>query len=228
MTPPVLVNPYRYGLQTYISYVLSLGPTVFLAPMAPSGTDISGNGHNGTVTAGTPTVASPLAGDLGFTFNGTSQDVDVPNFTGVNLTTFTLMCWIRTTSATASASIWGRSGDTSQPFGMLLASGKLLGITKAPSQSTLTGTTTINTGSWVHVAFGRDAASTPTAGASRLYVGGSPDIASTVTNTPQSIAAGLSVASRGTSNFFPGDIAAPSLHSVRLTDAQIALAASLR
>jgi hypothetical protein len=99
-------------------------------------TDLSGNGYNGTLT-NTPTFSTANFGN--FTFNGTTQYVDVAN-TGTTLqfanTTFTVSLWIKTSSSASGTQLISK-GATPSSGGWTI---------QLNSDGTVTGTTKGSTG----------------------------------------------------------------------------------
>jgi hypothetical protein len=65
-------------------------------------TDLTGNGYNGTLV-NTPTFSDTNLGS--FTFNGTTQYVNIANTSGLNFTntTATVSMWFRTSASTANS-----------------------------------------------------------------------------------------------------------------------------
>ena len=94
------------GGGSYSAAVLADGPLAYYRLGDSSGTtmtDSSGNGRNGTY-AGSPTLGAPglVIGDTdtAVTFNGTSQQAQVPYGSWMNTTSLTLEAIIKPTSVT--------------------------------------------------------------------------------------------------------------------------------
>lgn len=118
-------------------------------------TDLTGRGNNGTLT-NTPTFSTVNLGN--FTFNGTTQYVDVSNtgtvFQFAN-TTFTVSLWVKTSSitgayiiskgATASTAGWQISFDSAGTFSC---------VTKdsiGTNSASRTSSSLINNGNWSNI-----------------------------------------------------------------------------
>lgn len=160
-------------------------------------------------------------------FNGTTDRIDLT--LGITLG-MTLAAWIKTTTASAAACIidndTGASGGRGYQF--RIGSGKLQVISfSGATVVTTTGATTINTGSWIHVA-----ATIPSSGVVTLYVNGVSDGTSAsrswaISGTPTAVSIGSHHS--GASQFFAGTIAECVIANSRLLSIQeiAALAAGL-
>lgn len=213
----------------YASAVFADGPLVFLNLDEATGTtavDLSGGNHHGTITnSPTLNVPSAISGETAITFNGTTQGVDVPWFSSIQPASgyrATLECWIKTTVGGHALS---RSGDADAPMSLNVnsATGKLNGITKSPSQNILVGATTVNDGSWHHIAFTVEPKPLSANIIPKLYVDGVLDATDAVGwSAPQTFSSGLSVASRGTSAWFTGSVAMAAYYVNSLSPTRIA------
>lgn len=214
---------------SYSSEVLADSPLIYWRLGEGSGTtavDASGNAHDGTYN-NTPTLAvgGALAGDsdTAVTFtSASSEDVRVASFAGLNITTFTLEAWVKTTGS--NQAILGRQGGTSVPYSMFVDASGFLQIvirtsgTSGTNYSDTSGTV-INDGAWHHIAVVRDAATSNTV---YFYIDGvqKSSVASTATpNTGTSV--GFAAASRGTTPFLNGSIDEAALYTTAVSATRI-------
>jgi hypothetical protein len=118
-------------------------------------TDLTGNGYNGTLV-NTPTFSTANLGN--FTFNGTTQYVDVVN-TGTAFqfanTSFTVSIWIRTSSTTTGIIV--SKGATASTGGWLVEFDTAGTITTTTKGSTgfntfnRTSSVTVNNNTWTNI-----------------------------------------------------------------------------
>lgn len=220
---PALLNPARFaaaGGSGYAAAVLADGPVAYYRLGDSGGTmvDSSGNSHNGTYT-GSPTRGVPGAltgdSDTAVTFNGSSQEATAAYWAGLDTikTNFSIEAWAKTT---VGGAVGGHGGGSNAPYQLYVSSGKAALITKAPTQTTVSGATSVDDDNWHHLV------ATLTGGTARIYVDGTLD-GSGSTPTPQSLNSfGVSVASRGSSSFFGGTIDEFALYSGALSAARVA------
>lgn len=163
---------------SYSSEVLADSPSLYLRLGESSGTtatDSSGNGATGTYQ-NTPTlgVAGPLVADsdTAVTFaSASSQYVSTGTTAVANSTTITLEAWIKSSTLNVAKSIIDRDSTTTVQRAYQFrtgTTGKLEALywLSSAGLKTLSGNTTLVTGTWYHVAFTYDGT------IAKLYVNG--------------------------------------------------------
>lgn len=94
-----LLDPFKLSI-AYRSAVLADSPLAYWPLDDLSGTtatDVSGNGRDGTYSGGY-TLGSPLVNDEKSVLIGTNGVVTIPGASWMDLATFSIECWFRTTS----------------------------------------------------------------------------------------------------------------------------------
>jgi hypothetical protein len=219
---------------TYLSVgILDIGQFSVMA-------DSSGNGRNGTY-GGSPTLGATglVTGDTdkAVTFNGTSQQAQVPYGSWLNTSALTLEAIIKLTSVTGSYAILDRDGwNNPQTFSFQVVSGKLqltfwlaLG-----GPFTCTGTTSLTAGTKYHVAAKFD----PAASLATVLLNGVPDgtystaggsAMQTAATTPLTVAAAYEPSAGGGPYFsrFAGTMDEAAYYGTALSGTRIAAHAAL-
>jgi len=129
----------------------------------------------------TITAAPPAPSNIGgwaLQFDGVDDNVSFSSSPGYNNSAVTIEAWINSTSAANEKVIacWGSSGNDNVQFRM--QGGKLQFGIDAGGWSSVIGTTSINTGSWVHVAIVKSGTTVT------LYVNGKQDGSGTIDRSP--------------------------------------------
>jgi len=242
----VLAVEYAYsgGVPTAAADGVSPDAQMFLPLDETSGTvanDASGQGHHGAY-AGTPTLAqSPLraGGGTSVLFSGDDY-VDVPYGAWMDLTTFSIDAFIKTTSTAAVMSIvtrihsdvtngfvWALNVEAgSLKFHYMLDAGAQGESSYLANRLTLTSTAAVNNGAARHVAI---VVSTTTV---KMYVDGSLNTSATLASP---IAVGLARITAGAQRlasgavpiyFFTGNLDEIGFYGLALTAAQVAAQAA--
>lgn len=175
--------------------------------------DGSGNGRDGSYVGG-PTLgqASLITGGVAsVAFDGTTNYGEVANAAFMNsLTSLTLEAIIKTTSASANGNIITRA-IAGTPYRLGIASGKLYGAIRTTAGETVcVGTTTINTGSPIHVAMTWNGSTIV------VYVAGTSDGTTAKSGSLNATTAALRIATRASLNDQPfiGTVDMPALYGV--------------
>ncbi|MCJ8014443.1 LamG domain-containing protein [Paenibacillus sp. KQZ6P-2] len=178
--PTRVINPNNVSLSTSVSVtVKKIDLAAHWKFDEGSGTvtsDSSGNSKTGTLNGGTAWVSGQVGNAL--SFNGTNSFVDIPD--ALNPTAYTVSLWVKPEAATAQ-NIWVRtdSSGASRSFSHQLrinSSGKFEAYMYDGALKTVTGTTTVQAGTWYHIAL-----SAKNNGQMKLYVNGQSE------GTPASI-----------------------------------------
>ncbi|HVU34686.1 MAG TPA: LamG-like jellyroll fold domain-containing protein [Opitutaceae bacterium] len=170
------------GTQPSFIYPSTSGQWVF----SGNATDITLNGHNGTVTAATYTADRFGTASSALSFNGSSAYVNVPNDAtlafGNPANPFTVVAWVKSTSASGGG-IVAKARDTNTPnmdYRLELLPAGNVQLTRwnqaAGATENVASTGTVNDGAWHLVVFVNENASSH-----KLYVDGALDTTSTST-----------------------------------------------
>ncbi len=205
-----------------------------VAVFAPSGApqaivpDSSGQNNHGTANGSFNYVAGKI--DAGaISFDGTNGYVQIPRAVSND---FTLAFWVKTT-ATGGSSQWyagkglldGEMANAGFDFGTSLVGAKAAFGVGAPD-TTIASTTSINDGSWHHVAATRDA----TSGEIKLYIDGALEKSQVTTVTGPLTPTNLRIGSIRTgvpAGFLAGSIDDARIYNYVLPAAQIATLAGI-
>ncbi len=190
--------------------------------------DSSGQNNHGTANGSFNYVAGKI--DAGaMSFDGTSGYAQIPRAVSND---FTLAFWVKTT-ATGGSSQWysgkglldGEMANAGFDFGTSLVGAKAAFGVGAPD-TTIASTTSINDGSWHHVAATRDA----TSGEIKLYVDGALEKSQVTTVTGPLIPTNLRIGSIRTgvaAGFLGGSIDDTRIYNYVLPATQIATLAGI-
>jgi hypothetical protein len=183
--------------------------------------DISGNGNHGVVNGATLTTDRFGNPNSAYSFNGTSDYIDLPNGTNTNLNVIGeigISFWIKTGLSSATTII--SCGDNVTAGG----DGYLISSSLPPSPSTIAyhstswdyGTTVINDNIWHNIII------TENADALWIFVDGMLDITNTIVSFPTSWAGArrIGVASN-MANYFNGQIDDVKIYNCALDSTQI-------
>jgi hypothetical protein len=113
-----VINAHNFGSNAYRDAVLTDFPVGYWRLNDTSGTtctDYSGNGLNGTyINSPTLNQSSPVSGGASVLFNGTTQYVEIPHNTLLNVTDLTMEIWCNfVTQSLTLQTVFGRSVSTS-------------------------------------------------------------------------------------------------------------------
>ena len=214
-----------YVSQLIHSITLSVLPngTVAYYPL-DSGTgtvayDVSTNSNNGYMTATPGWVAGKL--NKGISLNGSSQYVDVPTNSSLNLTgDLTIEGWVNLTdyanNATIAAKTTGNgAANNTYEFRVQQTTGKLQFLGFDTALQTVTSSAVVPTGSFVHVAV------TKLSGTVTLYINGSPSGSGSVSTTTSN-SNNLKLGVRDDlANFFKGSLDEVKLYNRGLSATEI-------
>lgn len=161
---PVLVNPYRFpaASPTWASAVAALSPRAWYRLGESSGStmaDSSGNGHNGSYTSAA-VLTYGVAGAVGdadtaisvasFSAGPNAYCGTVPFGTWMNMSAFTFLGWVKTTSANAFIFTLWNALDATQELGFIdVSSNKARAGSKAAGATqTASSSANVNDGGW--------------------------------------------------------------------------------
>ena len=142
-------------------------------------TDSSGNGNHGTFVGEETYVDSPMGQAL--SFNGVNDYVEVPSDSSIMPTTLTVEAWVQPDKIGARQSIvskWDGGGDASYSLELTAGNKFLFYLHNGATTQFITGTTTVEVGTWYHVAGTYDGSK------ASLYVGGSLEAGPTTLVAP--------------------------------------------
>lgn len=187
---------------------------------AATPTDFSGSGNNGTWNgAGVHTTTTSKVGGRAGNFNGSNDYVSVPDVPSLNLSTFSIMAWIRPSDVSGDTMVVAKGNGSVRNYAMQLGNGSpyLQSTFGGPSQwqSLSFGyTQTVNT--WTHLVatFDGTTMNTYVNGAlSRTGARGTPDTTSTI----------MAIGRLGgaSSDYFPGVIDDVRIYSRALSAAEV-------
>jgi hypothetical protein len=156
-------------------------------------------------------------------FNGTSQDVTVPNQASLNAFPITVMCWFRTTSANEGGLVNKYVASSLNGYSIIVQNGHLEGWYYAGSGGSVGGSQVltggvVNDGKWHHAALVVDATS------GRLYLDGALAASQSWSGTPgpTTTTQPISIGDYpGLAAFYNGEMDEASLWSVALYQSQI-------
>src|SRR5579884_1326815 len=156
----------------------------------------------------------------GLQFNGTTQYLQVPDSTSLQLTTWTICLWVYVNSIGALQALIIKSVySNARNYSLsILASGKIeCGIGNGTSFFQLTSAITLSANKWYHIAFTFDGVS-----AWKVYINGQLDNSQTVAVTPNLQAGVLNIAANnGGGNFFGGVMDDINIFNTVLSQADI-------
>jgi len=172
--------------------------------------DLSGNGNSGSLING-PAYNNTNIGSL--YFNGINSYVNAKNTTTLD---FTLECWINTTTSSLSGTsayqgnplIWAYTSSTTNGFALSVLNNKVAFFTGNPDVS-ITGSSTINTGNWVHVIVARSG----NTGRKSLYVNGILEASGSDNTNILNVYPSITIGGDGISKFYNGNIASVKVYS---------------
>lgn len=176
-------------------------------------TDLSGNSFNGSLT-NTPTF-SGVVRTPSFTFNGSSQYVDLPSNIMPSGYNYTKIAWFRPTSYSTANNIF--SGGTSGQHAFWMFTSQYLNAGHNGNWGTVTSSSIIPLNNWTY-----GAVSFSTSAGWKLYVNGIVES----TNSSTSVFNGGfigNLARYENSNFFTGSISQAYLYDRPLTDSEVLL-----
>lgn len=165
---PVFYDPLSDALITWLEFDEGAGA---------SAADASGHNNSGALNNFGPAPWQPGISGGSLLCDGINDFVEINNVVGTN---FTLACWIRTTQVFQAVTptyqgtgiIWSDVGGAANDFilGATRSAGGVnrLSFFAGNPETTVSGVTPINTGSWTHIAVTRSG----TNGAIKLYVNG--------------------------------------------------------
>ncbi len=154
-------------------------------------------------------------------FDGTDDYVAVTNYTGISGSRArTTAAWIKTTDTIGPIVYWGNKDATGGLWDMRVSNTGKLRLLAAGGPA-MDGSTTINTGRWVHVAAvlpeGKN-----NAGDILLYVNGVLETGVTVTaGTINTVAAGVRIGANETTHYFAGQMDEVRIYRRALSAAEI-------
>ena len=181
--------------------------------------DLSGNGNSGSLING-PAYNNTNIGSI--FFNGINSYVNTKNNTTLD---FTLECWISTnTSSLAGTEAYqgnpllsAYSGSGTNSFVLSVLNNKTAFFT-GNADSSITGSSLINTGEWAHVVAVRNG----TAGTKTLYVNGTLEATGTASTNVLNAYPNINIGGNTVDKFFKGNIANVKTYSRTLSAAEIA------
>jgi hypothetical protein len=180
--------------------------------------DLSGNGNSGSLING-PALNNTNIGSL--YFNGSGSYVNTKNITTLD---FTLECWINTTTSSLSGTnayqgnplIWAYTGSTTNGFALSILNNKAAFFTGNPDVS-ITGSSTITTGNWVHVVATRSG----NTGRKSLYVNGTLEVSGSANTSILNAYPSITIGGDGINAFYRGNIANVKVYSRILSAAEV-------
>jgi len=180
--------------------------------------DLSGNGNSGSLING-PAYNNTNIGSL--YFNGINSYVNAKNTTTLD---FTLECWINTTTSSLSGTsayqgnplMWAYTSSTTNGFALSVLNNKAAFFTGNPDVS-ITGSSTINTGNWVHVIVARSG----NTGRKSLYVNGILEASGSDTTNILNAYPSITIGGDGINAFYNGNIANVKVYSRVLSAAEV-------
>jgi hypothetical protein len=172
--------------------------------------DLSGNGNSGSLING-PAYNNTNIGSL--YFNGINSYINAKNTTTLD---FTLECWINTTTSSLSGTsayqgnplMWAYTSSTTNGFALSVLNNKVAFFTGNPDVS-ITGSSTINTGNWVHVIVARSG----NTGRKSLYVNGILEASGSDNTNILNVYPSITIGGDGISKFYNGNIASVKIYS---------------
>ena len=180
--------------------------------------DLSGNGNSGSLING-PAYNNTNIGSI--FFNGINSYVNTVNNTTLN---FTLECWINTTTSSLAGTqayqgnplISAYSGSGTNSFVLSVLNNKAAFFTGNPDSS-VTGSSNINTGDWAHIVAIRNG----TAATKTLYVNGVLEATGTDGTNILNAYPNINIGGNAVDKFFNGNIANVKTYSRVLSAAEI-------
>lgn len=141
----------------YAAVVLADAPVAYyrFEQGGTTAVDSSGNGNNGTVVNGPQVTQGPPGLGGALAFDGINDHVSTPRTVAGN---FTLELWINTTASSLSGGqafegnglLWSDVGGGANDFVLAFLNNRAAFFTGDP-ETTVIGTSNVNTGSWRHV-----------------------------------------------------------------------------
>lgn len=146
-------------------------------------TDSSGNGRNGTLTNGPTWGTGQVNGCV--VLDGSNDRVTFVAAPVGSATTFTIGCWVRTTSLANTQAVYGETeaGGNVRHFCQLSTSGNLAYDNFAPSGGSISSSGTVSTNTWTHLCWVRNGATLTFYKNGSSSGSGSPDTFSGTTPT---------------------------------------------
>ncbi|NQU50909.1 MAG: PKD domain-containing protein [Bacteroidetes bacterium] len=174
-------------------------------------------GTAATSSGGTNYELRTLPGGFGFIFDGTTNPLTIPGFTGINgAGSRSVACWIKTTANTANTGIvhWGASGSFSRSSFKYNKTGTIRFEYQGGGHN---GATIVNDGEWHHIAYTYDGSTI------KLYVDAVEDftISGKTLRTGEAGETDVNIGSQGTGAKFQGSLDDVRIYDVVLTPEEI-------
>jgi len=126
--------------------------SVALYEMENNANDTSGNGNNGTTSNVTFTSTDPIRGTYEATFNGSTNDIGLPQFMGQN--NYTFSAWFKTDALSDFQTIFSLNANGSYKKAIFLHSGGTNNIRIfSESDNFYSSNNIYNTNQWYHIVF---------------------------------------------------------------------------
>lgn len=126
--------------------------SVALYEMENNANDTSGNGNNGTTSNVTFTSTDPIRGTYEATFNGSTNDIGLPQFMGQN--NYTFSAWFKTDALNDFQTIFSLNANGSYKKAIFLHSGGTNNIRIfSESDNFYSSDNIYNTNQWYHIVF---------------------------------------------------------------------------
>ncbi len=147
---------------------------------------------------------SAQIGGYALFLDGTSNSVEFSSTSDITLTNFSVEAWIKTTATTGEQEIfaWAKRVSYGHITEFRVSNGKLqLGINDG-TWASVTSSSSVNSGNWIHVAVTKESSSV------KLYINGKLDASATISKNPveNQIEIGYMQDDGNKRNFFPGTI----------------------
>jgi prepilin-type N-terminal cleavage/methylation domain-containing protein len=175
--------------------------------------DRSGNGNDGTVYGGPSWPTTTVVGTgCALTFNGSSQYVSIPDSPSLNLSTFTISLWVKTTTV-ADTVILGKGTDNVRNYSV--HPGYFNFTHGAGVWQSVGYATPLSTGQWEHVAITYDGTALTT-----YRNGGNPGRSTPLSPDTSSGILGIGRMGSG-SGFFNGSVDSVRIYDKALTASEV-------
>lgn len=181
-------------------------------------------GTAATSAGGTNYELRTLPGGFGFIFDGATNPLTIPGFTGINGDgKRSVACWIKTTANTANTGIvhWGASGAFSRSSFKFNKSGTIRFEYQGGGHN---GVTIVNDGNWHHIAYTYDGSTI------KLYVDGVEDftISGKTLRTGEAGETDVNIGSQGTGAKFQGALDDVRIYDLVLTPEEIVTISNIK
>ena len=175
--PSVIVAPPPSGGHTNVAYYTFEDNTVFAHDFSGQGNNINGYSYFGGDTNAPYITNDAVGGSLAVGYTGAGWQNPPTNLVATLAGSFSVSLWVKTLenigtdSGTADTGVGLVCANSDQVIPMAVTGSKLAFLTGGIVASTLHSTTSITTGSYVHVVVTRD----QTTGQKKIYVNGALD-----------------------------------------------------